>query len=87
MQKLFGPGKNISLVPASGPAPVVVRLEEWFTLVPEYERLSAVMEQDAAMVKQLGEGAWLAASFSRCGSLLLLCQSLLGMQLQAGCME
>ena len=54
LQKLFGPGKNISNVPASGPAPVLLRLDDWFVLVPEYEELSARMEADTVMTNKLG---------------------------------
>jgi len=53
IQKLYGEGKNISDVPASGPAPVLLRLDDWLTITPDYELASARMEADAAMKKQL----------------------------------
>ena len=52
--KLYGAGKKITDVPASGPAPVILRLEDWLVLVPEYDRLSIQMEKDEPMKKQLG---------------------------------
>ena len=52
--KLYGEGKKVTDVPASGPAPVILRLEEWLVMVPEYNRLSIQMEKDEPMKKQLG---------------------------------
>lgn len=54
IQKLFGKGKDINEVPASGPAPVMIRFDDWLVIGSDYERMSFEMEADAAMVKQLG---------------------------------
>eukprot|EP00195_Chlamydomonas_chlamydogama_P009547 CAMPEP_0202895500 /NCGR_PEP_ID=MMETSP1392-20130828/4679_1 /ASSEMBLY_ACC=CAM_ASM_000868 /TAXON_ID=225041 /ORGANISM="Chlamydomonas chlamydogama, Strain SAG 11-48b" /LENGTH=453 /DNA_ID=CAMNT_0049580525 /DNA_START=68 /DNA_END=1426 /DNA_ORIENTATION=+ len=54
IQKLLGPGKDIKTVPASGPAPVMLRLQDWLTIIPDYEAKSIQMEQDGPMKKQLG---------------------------------
>lgn len=48
-------GKDINKVPASGPAPVIIRFDDWMVIGSDYERLSFEMETDAPMVKQLGE--------------------------------
>ena len=47
-------GKDIKAVPASGPAPAILRFEDWLTIVPDYERLTTVMEADPVMTKKLG---------------------------------
>ena len=47
-------GKDINAVPASGPAPAILRFEDWLTIVPDYERLTTVMEADPVMTKKLG---------------------------------
>lgn len=52
MKKLY-PG-NITDIPPSGPAPVLMRFDEWMVITPDYVRLSAQMEADAAMKKALG---------------------------------
>lgn len=52
--KLYGQGKKVTDVPASGPAPVLLRFDDWMVLVPEYNRLSIEMEKDEPMKKQLG---------------------------------
>jgi len=61
IQKLYGPGKDINDVPASGPAPVMLRLEEWLVIGTDYERLSTEMESDAAIVRQL---AWVREMYT-----------------------
>lgn len=51
MKKLYnGPVKDI---PPSGPAPVLLRLEEWQLVAPDYKRLSVLMEGDEDMKKKL----------------------------------
>ncbi|KAG1662465.1 hypothetical protein FOA52_009673 [Chlamydomonas sp. UWO 241] len=61
IQKLYGPGNDINEVPASGPAPVILRHEEWLVIGTDYERLSTEMESDAAIVKQL---AWVREMYT-----------------------
>jgi hypothetical protein len=48
--------KDIDDVPASGPAPVMIRLEEWLIIGADYERLTYEMELAPEIVAQLGEG-------------------------------
>ena len=45
-------------MPASGPAPVIIRFDDWMVIGSDYERLSFEMETDAPMVKQLGKSTW-----------------------------
>ncbi|GAX81923.1 hypothetical protein CEUSTIGMA_g9351.t1 [Chlamydomonas eustigma] len=54
IQKLLGEGKNIATVPASGPAPAILRFDEWMVIGTDYEKASATMEADEAMKKRLG---------------------------------
>lgn len=57
-------------MPASGPAPVIIRFDDWMVIGSDYERLSFEMETDAPMVKQLGESTWRSG---RNGELAQLC--------------
>lgn len=51
MKKLYnGPASDI---PASGPAPVLMRVADWQVIVKDYLRLSIQMENDEAMKKRL----------------------------------
>eukprot|EP00798_Chlamydomonas_sp_ICE-L_P020998 gene20998-27856_t len=61
IQRLFGKDKNISLVPASGPAPVLMRWDDWNSIIPDYTAASARMELDEPMVKQL---AWMREMYA-----------------------
>ncbi|MEW5312359.1 MAG: hypothetical protein WDW38_004000 [Sanguina aurantia] len=52
MQKLF-PGGDVSTIPPSGPAPVMLRFADWQLLGPDYVSRSAAMEADEGMKKAL----------------------------------
>ncbi len=52
MGKLF-PGRPTSEIPPSGPAPALMRVAEWFAVTPQWERLTAEIEQDNKAKKQL----------------------------------
>ena len=54
-------------MPASGPAPVIIRFDDWMVIGSDYERLSFEMETDAPMVKQLGKSV-LHAALPLCGT-------------------
>lgn len=52
MKRVSG-GLDPAVIPASGPAPVLVRYTDMAGVVTEWERVTAVIENDAAAVKQL----------------------------------
>eukprot|EP00798_Chlamydomonas_sp_ICE-L_P009119 gene9119-16241_t len=55
IEKLMGqkPTDRPVVVPASGPAPVLMSMDDWLVVVPDYEQASATMEADEKMVKDL----------------------------------
>lgn len=61
IQKLYGPDEDINDVPASGPAPVMIRLEEWLIIGADYERLTYEMELAPEIVAQL---AWVREMYT-----------------------
>lgn len=50
MKRVSG-GLDPAVIPASGPAPVLVRYTDMAGVVTEWERVTAVIEKDAAAVK------------------------------------
>ena len=44
----------LSLVPTTGPAPILMRVADWMTVTPEWERLTAVIEADPVSKQSLG---------------------------------
>ncbi|GFH32599.1 uncharacterized protein HaLaN_31844, partial [Haematococcus lacustris] len=51
MKKLYV--GNISDIPASGPAPVLMRLQDWYTVAADFVNASRTMEADEEMTKKL----------------------------------
>lgn len=45
---------NVKDIPGTGPAPVLMKREDWELITPEWERLSAVIEADDEMKRALG---------------------------------
>ena len=54
IKRLYSEGDPAE-VPASGPAPVLLRFNELATLVPAWEVITAAIEADKEAVKKLGE--------------------------------
>lgn len=76
MRKLYPESAGpIGDVPRTGPAPVLLRRAVWEKLVPEWERLTAVIEADEGMKEELG---WVREmhAFSAAVALLRLALSL-----------
>ncbi|KAL6750916.1 hypothetical protein V8C86DRAFT_2795790 [Haematococcus lacustris] len=51
MKKLYA--GNVSDIPASGPAPVLMRLQDWYTITEDYVAASRIMEGDQEMKSKL----------------------------------
>ncbi|KAL3161193.1 hypothetical protein ABBQ38_009560 [Trebouxia sp. C0009 RCD-2024] len=55
MRKMYPVEKGpLGDVPGSGPAPVLMRVDEWIKVTPEWERLTAHIEADPKSKEQLG---------------------------------
>lgn len=44
----------LSLIPGTGPAPILMRAAEWVRVVPEWERLTAHIENNEDIKNKLG---------------------------------
>lgn len=44
----------VSDIPSTGPAPILMRVEDWHIVTPEWERFAAQIEADSDIVKRLG---------------------------------
>jgi len=53
ISKFYGGGDR-SIIPRSGPAPVVMRLDEWMKVGPNYVNVSAAIESDNVCKEKLG---------------------------------
>jgi hydroxyproline O-arabinosyltransferase len=55
MRKYFPPERgSLELVPGSGPAPALMRVDEWLKVTPEWERITAEIEEDEEAKEQFG---------------------------------
>jgi hypothetical protein len=55
MRSMFPEGRGaLSLVPRTGPAPVLMRGAEWLAVAPEWERLTAHIESTPEAKSRLG---------------------------------
>jgi hydroxyproline O-arabinosyltransferase len=45
---------NATDIPGTGPAPAVMRVEEWLTVLPEWQRLTQAFDEDAEANKEFG---------------------------------
>ncbi|KAL6766916.1 hypothetical protein ACKKBG_A37880 [Auxenochlorella protothecoides x Auxenochlorella symbiontica] len=53
MQKL-SPGVDVKSIPPTGPAPIVLSLQDWIKVTPSWERLTAAIEADTEVRDRLG---------------------------------
>ena len=54
VMKRFFPGRPASEIPPTGPAPALMRVHEWLSIIPQWEKLTADIEADEEAKEKLG---------------------------------